>query len=59
MKPELRPDNNIKRREAWIRPDSGLSLSYEAQIRPDNSLIPKRLRSLDYDRIASLISSPQ
>ena len=38
----IRPDNSIKHREAWIRPDSGLSLRYEAQIRPHNSLIPRK-----------------
>ena len=42
MKPRERPDSSIKHREAWIRPDNGSSLSYEARIRPDNSLIPSQ-----------------
>ena len=53
VKPEERPDNSIKHRESWILPDSGLSLSYEARIRPDNSLIPSKSWSPDYNQITA------
>ena len=39
VKPGNRPDSSTRHHEAWNRPDSGLLLSYEARIRPDNSLI--------------------
>ena len=48
-----RPDNSIRHREAWIQLDIGLSLSYEARIRPDNSLIPSNPWSPNYDRITA------